>query len=807
MVQIPGYSVIGPIGRGGMATVYRARQTLLDRDVALKVMSRQLAQDPVYSQRFLQEARMLAALNHPHVVPVYDVGVTPEGLHYFSMQLLTAGDFAARMSDGLSELELVRVLIAVAHALGFAHARGYVHRDVTPANILFDAHDTPILTDFGIARAVTSTSRITASGLSIGTSHYMSPEQARGAEVDHRSDIYSLGVLCFEAVAGKPPFDAADGFAVAFSHVHDPVPRLPDEAARWQPLIDRAMAKDPADRFADCAAFIEGLREVAPAEFRALGPAVISAQTRRVLTPPPQPLRQRLQWPRWLRWRVPAALRRLPSELASAAARLPALLRREQLPPWPFLTAGAIGVGLLLLAGWLALGASEPPAPQPLAGSPTKAAPALAPPVANTTLVTLMVAAPGTDDSAAPAAVGEPPVAGPESEPVTFVAPDGEPHTVLDPVAELLRRGRDNLGKLRLSLPADDNALADFKLALAIEPGNAEATQGIADIAQAYLALIARRDPTTEFDGWLDALAGAERIAAEHPVAAPALATVRAERRRFADAESARGEAALARWDRDAARVAFERALRVLPGHQGAEQGLAHAARLGTIGYRFNDPLGERAGPDMVVVSDSLALGHTEVTVGQFRQWWEAAGKARFGAELPRCRDRDALFAISRKRSWMAPDINQTDDHPVVCVNQPMAAAYAAWVAEQTGRRYRLPTAAELVPLASAPAAACRSNLRDSAYRTRFGGRDGADCNDGHAGTAPVGSFPAVAPGLADPVGNVREWVSDCDTGCRQAIVVGRSWHSTPDAAIRDSLPADNGFNTVGLRLARELDH
>ena len=198
-----------------MATVYRARQVMLDRDVALKVLIPVLAADPANAQRFLQEARMLASLEHPHVVPVFDVGVTPDGSHYFSMQLLENGDFTARLQRGVSEAELVRVLTAVADALGYAHARGYVHRDVTPANVLFDAEDKPRLTDFGIARAMAATSRITASGLSVGTSHYMSPEQARGAEVDPRSDIYSLGVLCYEALTGKPPFDGEDGFAVA----------------------------------------------------------------------------------------------------------------------------------------------------------------------------------------------------------------------------------------------------------------------------------------------------------------------------------------------------------------------------------------------------------------------------------------------------------------------------------------------------------------------------------------------------------------------------------------------------------------
>jgi serine/threonine-protein kinase PpkA len=780
VIEIPGYSVIGQIGRGGMATVYRARQTLLDREVALKVMSPQLAQDPVYAQRFLQEARMLAALNHPHVVPVYDVGVTPEGLHYFSMQLLGGGDFAARMREGISELELLRVLVAVAHALGFAHARGYVHRDVTPANILFDAHDTPILTDFGIARAVTASSRITASGLSIGTSHYMSPEQARGAEVDHRSDIYSLGVLCYEAVVGTPPFEGEDGFAVAFAHVHDPVPRLPEEVARWQPLIDRAMAKDPEQRFPDCAAFIDGLRELAPEEFQALGP-IATTSARRVLTPPPAPLRTRLRLP------VP------------------------KLPPWPILAVGAAAGVLLGLALWLGLAGEPAPATDAgaargvsdPAGRAVDAAAAGSPGIAFTP-------APGSD----PGSDGQPVAAAdgddePGAPPANTPADPGEPHTVIDPVATLNAMGRANIAALRLTSPPVTNALERFRLALSIEPGNREAAEGIAAVAQAYLDLADRRDPQAETAAWLEQLALVERVAAEHPAATAKAIEARSRRAAFATTEVERGTQALARWDQAAARDAFERALQAAPDDKTARRGLADAGKLGSIGYRFRDPLAAGgSSPELVVVGERLALGRSELTVGEFRLWWQAAGKARFAAALPGCRDREAgVFGRTRGRSWEAPGFAQQDDHPVVCLSYPMAEAYLRWLSEQTGRRYRLPSAAELTPLAAAPTAACAANLRDASYRREFNARDGASCDDGHAATAPVGSYPASEAGLRDSHGNVREWSSDCDgSTCRERITVGLGWHSLPGAALRDAFAAEASFNTVGLRIARELD-
>ena len=264
MIDIPGYVIKREIGSGGMASVHLATQTSLEREVALKVMSPALAADPTFSKRFLQEARMLASLAHPNIVAVYDVGVTAAQLHYFSMQYLPGGDLAGRVRKGIEERDLVIAIAGVAKALGYAHQRGYIHRDVAPGNILYDANNNPVLTDFGIALAAASGSRITSAGFSVGTSHYMSPEQARGGDVDARSDIYSLGVLTYFGLTGKPPYDGADGFAVAYAHVFEAVPRLPAANAHWQPLIDRALAKDPKDRFDDTEQFLEGLAAAVP---------------------------------------------------------------------------------------------------------------------------------------------------------------------------------------------------------------------------------------------------------------------------------------------------------------------------------------------------------------------------------------------------------------------------------------------------------------------------------------------------------------------------------------------------------------
>jgi serine/threonine-protein kinase PpkA len=797
VVNIPGYSVSGEVGRGGMAVVYRARQVLLDREVALKVLNPTLAQDSVYAQRFLQEARMLAALGHPHIVPVYDVGVTPEGLHYFSMQLVPGGDFGRKLREGIDEAELVRVLLAVAQALGFAHARGYVHRDVTPANILFDERNRPVLTDFGIARALAATSRITASGLSIGTSHYMSPEQARGQEVDRRSDIYSIGVLLFEALSGKPPFEGDDGFAVAYAHVHEPIPRLPEGLERWQSLVDRAMAKLPAERFDDCAAFIEGLRETAPAEFA----AVMKREGVQAVAPLPAPI-------------PPPASPRLPRSKAgkgngngsgSAAAletgsggMIRARARSNRLPMW--LGAGLVLAGIVLLAVYFLRG-EDAPAPPAVAERPAQ--PAIAPPTVPATSGVDPTGTAAAIDLGAEPAAGLPGLESADGEGAADPAIDlSDLPTVEDPVRKLLGMGRANLAARRLSTPPGNNALDRFKLALVIEPGNKEARAGIAAVAQAYVELAAKQDREAALPQWLEYLDRAESIAREHE-AKEALAAATALRSAYADELLARGAEAAANWQRDEAVALHQRALQVLPGSEKAQQGLRAAERVGAPGYVFRD--GQN--PEMVVVG-KVALGRREVTVGEFRAYWSAAGQRKFGGGMPGCRDRESIFRSSRKRTWQEPGFAQDNSHPVVCVSYPMAEDYARWLAGRSNQRYRLPTAAEwrLGGSTSVPSN-CSANVQDADFRKAFGGREGVGCADGYATTAPVARFAARKPGLYDVDGNAREWVSDCDGGnCRSRLALGASWNTQPGDAASVAYAAETAHNTIGFRVLRELD-
>ena len=260
------YRIIALLGRGGMADVYRAEDERLGREVALKALPPEFARDPERIERFEREVRAAAKLTHPNIVTVYEYGVGEEH-PFYTMALLPGGDLKVRIRahpDGMPPSEALKVTAAMARALEYAHGQGFVHRDIKPENILFTADGTPQLTDFGIARAMSEGTRMTATGMSIGSPHYMSPEQARGQAVDGRSDLYSLGVVLYEMLTGRVPFDASDTFAVGLSHINDPVPALPGRLSAWQPVVERLLAKSPEDRHGSAGELAEVLSSDAP---------------------------------------------------------------------------------------------------------------------------------------------------------------------------------------------------------------------------------------------------------------------------------------------------------------------------------------------------------------------------------------------------------------------------------------------------------------------------------------------------------------------------------------------------------------
>lgn len=248
--QLGQFEILDEIGRGGMATVYRARQKSVNRTVAIKVLPRALLHDPSFYERFTREVDVIAHLEHPHILPIYDYGEA-DGIPYIAMRYLAGGSMAQLIRRGLPPIEsLIRPMTQIAQALDYAHQQGIIHRDLKPGNILLDENGNAYLTDFGIARVINS--NLTGSAI-IGTPAYMSPEQANGLPLDARSDVYALGIVLFEMITGREPFEAETPVALLLKHINEPMPSprlhragVPSAVER---VIYRATAKTPEDRF------------------------------------------------------------------------------------------------------------------------------------------------------------------------------------------------------------------------------------------------------------------------------------------------------------------------------------------------------------------------------------------------------------------------------------------------------------------------------------------------------------------------------------------------------------------------------
>ena len=252
--EIPGYTIEHLLGEGGMARVYLAIQRGFERPVALKIIAPELAANEEFGKRFLREARIVGMLSHPHIVPVYDVG-EHKGLLYLAMEILAEGDLRSRLVGPLGEEIALRITRQLASALGYAHKKGFIHRDVKPDNVLFRDADTAVLTDFGIARAAEDSedvTQITQVQSVIGSPKYMSPEQSLGHKLDARTDIYSLGVMLFQMLSGDAPFGGRNLTEIAIQRFEHKLPQLPGHWRHLQGLLDRMLAYERDQRFASC---------------------------------------------------------------------------------------------------------------------------------------------------------------------------------------------------------------------------------------------------------------------------------------------------------------------------------------------------------------------------------------------------------------------------------------------------------------------------------------------------------------------------------------------------------------------------
>ena len=261
------FTILEEIGRGGMATVYSAMQKSMSRKVAVKILPRHFMHSPDFIERFEREVDVISKLEHPHILPIYDYGEA-DGVPFIAMRYLGGGSMAQMVRRGIPQLEeLVKPFQQVAEALDYAHQQGIIHRDLKPGNIMLDEYGNAYLSDFGIARVMDS--NLTGSAI-IGTPAYMSPEQAHGVHIDARSDIYSLGIVLFELITGREPYQAETPMSLLMMHINEPIPPIAEFRDGVPPIvqdvINTATAKNPDDRYASASelanAFEEALRGI-----------------------------------------------------------------------------------------------------------------------------------------------------------------------------------------------------------------------------------------------------------------------------------------------------------------------------------------------------------------------------------------------------------------------------------------------------------------------------------------------------------------------------------------------------------------
>jgi tRNA A-37 threonylcarbamoyl transferase component Bud32 len=431
------YEILHELGQGGMAIVYLARDPFVNRQVAIKVLPRQFTFDPQFRARFKREAEAVASLEHSAIVPVYDYGEADEQ-PFIVMRYMPGGTLQDRIGKPETRTSLVPILNRIAQALDEAHSRGIIHRDLKPSNVLFDAWGEAYLSDFGIAKLAESSGTYSGS-MMLGTPAYMSPEQARGERnVDGRSDIYSLGVLLFEILTGRKPYEADTPMGIAVKHVTEPVPSIlaakPDLPAVYEQIISKAMAKEKTDRYQKGMDLARAVSEVlagaatvtppmpsAPAEVTRV--AVVDEPASAPATPAPAPAPAPVTPPAVAAPATPPpappvlepalatavvaappqpAAQTMASSVAATPSPVP-VRRPASRAPVAVMAVGVLLLAVLAIGGgalavsWMSNRATATPAPSATVPASTEAAPTQA-------LPTFTAAAPLPTDTAAPAA-------------------------------------------------------------------------------------------------------------------------------------------------------------------------------------------------------------------------------------------------------------------------------------------------------------------------------------------------------------------------------------------------------------------
>lgn len=733
-LNIPDHTILDKIGEGGMSAVYLGRQISLQRKVAIKVLKKLVMEDKSLAERFVDEAKTVASLDHPHIISIYEAKKLSSGLAYFTMPYLTHGDFGEIICTNSDHL--VELLTQICDGLAHAHKHGVIHRDLKPENILFDQFGRIKIADFGIAISKNAKRKTKETQL-LGSAHYMSPEQIQSREIDRQSDIYSLGCIIYEKLTGDHVFQAGNDFSILMSHINKPVPELPDALQEWQPIIDKCLAKDPDDRYST----VESLKD-----------ALLAIKY----------------------------IKTAPSEPSEPA---PQQINNKPAFFWPAIAAVSL---LFVMVIALFLFNKEPAeVQQPIQAEEQAVAVTIAK-EQNTEPLDLQISI--VDDSNA-------------AEELIDLTGNLDNETLNQMSIEVkLEEAQSLLRSYRLTKPKGENAADKFQSILLEQPNNQIAQNGLNQVGSYYFNLIERKIEEQDFaeaTKHITSLAeyikeyNIDRSLFSEPVSkimteTNKLVTQAVANRRFnAMADNYLGMSKL-----------------LLPEDDTLQQLQTAYQSIPRTGQLFKDQLGH----DFVyfAVNDSpfndLLVGTHEVTVEQFARF---AGE-RFTDEKCHHFDKRVFF----KKTWLKPPFDQTNQHPVICINAEQAQAYAAWLSNQTGANYRLPTQQEFIYLNQQISQQnnCQSaNLAgQEVSKEKKATEQKLNCNDGQLFTAPVSSFDATFK-LSDLNGNVSEWIENCAN--QTTCAIGNSWRSGINSKNTEvhSESASLTYSHIGFRLIKTL--
>ncbi|WP_435785525.1 bifunctional serine/threonine-protein kinase/formylglycine-generating enzyme family protein [Cellvibrio sp.] len=706
-----------------MSTVYLAIQISVGRVVALKVMNPQLNSDPAFSERFQREATIVGQLSHPNIVAIYDIG-RHEDLNYIAMDYLPNGSVHDKMGTGLSGEEVLRITREIASALDHAHEKGYIHRDIKPENILFRADNSAVLSDFGVARGLSTNSRMTHVGTVVGTPHYMSPEQTKGNSVDGRSDLYSLGIVFYEMLTGTLPYQGDEAVTIALKHISAPIPKLPMQYLAYQKILEKLLAKDPEQRFQrgrDLIAAIEDLEK----NYRAPSTTVTHPADVTVVNLAKALVSATYNAVRW-RWNKIKAIRWSPgrgfyqrpatkiTEIFFNAQHTPALAVRAEMETQvhsAFSKKNASFAKLALAAslvviGWI--GFSFWYTKNTIITEHTSAAGKLA--VATAALFGIAPAAINKTDAAivATAISSIATSTNATSSAISHISSN-------QPIAESVGMTA-TLEESTESSAASSAPLVTYALTVKTSP--AQARVRIMNIPERY----------------------------EPGIQLPA--------GRYHIEVSQAGYDTQRTWieivDQPLAPT-FSLSETIAPGDEISSQVVTSIKSQGPdmisipTGEFF---MGNKDNPTTmpvhkVAINKPFAMSKYEITFDDYD-----------------------MFAQATKRTLPSDNRWGRGNRPVINVSFEDARAYAQWLSETTGKKYRLPTESEWEYVARADTTTLfwwGNEIKESAGKANC--RRG--CNSKFSGlfgakTAPVGSYPANGFGVYDTAGNVAEWVEDC---------------------------------------------